>query len=44
VGMRFLHPTRERRDARHDLELDAGIDERERLLPAPAEDERVAAL
>ena len=34
----------DRRDAGHELERDAGADERERLLPAAAEDERVAAL
>src|SRR5439155_14959472 len=35
---------RERRDAWNDLERHAGIGERERLLPAAAEEERVAAL
>ena len=35
---------RERRDAGHDLERHAGLDERERLLAAAAEQERVAAL
>ena len=34
----------ERRDAGHDLERDAGRGEREGLLPAAPEDERVAAL
>ena len=35
---------RDRRDARDDLERDAGLGERERLLAAAAEHERVAAL
>ena len=34
----------DRRHAGHELERDAGADERERLLPAAAEHERVAAL
>ncbi len=33
-----------RRDARHDLEVDAGAGERERFLATASEDERVAAL
>ena len=34
----------DRRDAGHELERHAGVGERERLLPAAAEDERIAAL